>query len=323
MKEKTKTVIEIILGIFGCCLTVFTLLFGDNLFQQITGHSVFQNSTSSVTETPALISLGQSPTMSLTETLTSLPVSTTELIVFDPHPDLSDFIDESRVPMRLIPGGEFTMGSNDEENWAKPAHKIYLGAYYIDKYEVTNILYRECVIVGACEEPFNTERYNDLRYANHPIVYIDWYQANTYCIWRGGQLPTESQWEKAASGTDEHHIYPWGNAIDCKNANHFHDTSLSFCVGTTTVIGNYEFGKSPYGVYDMAGNVLEWVLDWFEVYPGGDASVANFGAIEKVVRGGGWSSFESDLRVTYRLSDTPDTNINDDIGFRCARDANP
>ena len=98
--------------------------------------------------------------------------------------------------------------------------------------------------------------YGNSKFDNYPVVYVDWNQAHAYCEWRGGSLPTEAQWEKAARGTDGR-TYPWGEKLDCDKANY------SGCIGDTTPVGSYESGKSPYGIYDLAGNVWEWTADWY------------------------------------------------------------
>jgi len=238
----------------------------------------------------------------------------------------TEITDDFGVEMALVHAGEFTMGSNRESN-EQPVHTVYLDAFYIDKYEVTNAAYSSCVTTGVCEPPKTQgsparNYYGDSQYDNYPVVHVVWNMASTYCEWRGASLPTEAQWEKAARGTDGF-AYPWGEGIDCGLAN------FSGCVGDITQVGNYESGVSPYGVYDMAGNVWEWVNDWYsDTYyksspssnPQGPAS----GEV-RVVRGGSWYHNASFSRSSfrYRLVPTGIFFLNSHLGFRCARGVNP
>jgi len=242
----------------------------------------------------------------------------------------TEIVDEKGVTMRLVPAGEFKMGTNEGQQEAGPVHTVYLDAFYIDKYEVTHAFYKACVDAGECKLPKSLERYADPYYQDFPVVNVDWYLSSAYCAWRGGRLPTEAQWEKAARGTDER-IYPWGNEITCDQANYFDNGIRKFCgQGVMAKVGSYPKGVSPYGVYDMAGNVLEWVADWFD----GDGNTGyNYYANSpylnpvgppdgdrKVFRGGSWMNLPFDLRTTTRNSSYPTVHYVS-IGFRCAMDA--
>ena len=231
--------------------------------------------------------------------------------------------------MRLVPAGEFTMGGSDSVNII---HQVYIDAYFIDIYEVSNALYKTCVIAGVCTEPKDARRYIDSSYANHPVVYLEWNQAATYCVWRGGNLPTEGQWEKAARGTDGR-IYPWGNEFDGSSAN-FCDRHCSYEWASnsddgyeyTAPVGSYASGVSPYGIYDMAGNVWEWVADWFlldnKLNPPLSNPLGPDSGEDKLLRGGSWYS-EKDLLRSYSFMVWYPDYFSGYIGFRCARDANP
>ncbi len=227
--------------------------------------------------------------------------------------------------MCLVPSGKFTMGSdnlypNDSNSGDEgPAHTVFLDAFYIDKYDVTNALYKNCVDAGGCSLPGDITKYNDPQYANHPVVYVDWNQAATYCAWRGpstglgqARLPGEAEWEKAARGSNGN-IYPWGNDTPNKDLANYGQN-----VGDTTAVGSYESGKSPFGVYDMAGNVWEWVADWYAAYPGNTVSSPDYGTTYRVLRGGSWDYDFGYMRVSYRDWGHPDFR-NNNIGFRCAR----
>ena len=222
-----------------------------------------------------------------------------------------------------IPAGEFRMGNENGNNlYESPIHAVYLDTYQIGKHEVTNRQYNQCVKAGTCSAP-NNKIFSIQEYKLHPVVNVSWNDANTYCEWIGGRLPTEAEWEKAARGTDER-IYPWGNSIDCSFANYFDSTNRHEpCVGNTTPVGSYEKGMSPYGVYDMTGNVLEWVNDWssdtyYRSSPSTNPSGPESGN-KRVLRGGPYLTGELGVTVTVRYSDVP-ASSSEEVGFRCARD---
>jgi formylglycine-generating enzyme required for sulfatase activity len=228
--------------------------------------------------------------------------------------------------MVLVPAGDFVMGSEtvDADTDEKPLHAVHLDAYYIDKYEATNALYSACVNAGACNPPVQADAftrssyYGNEEYDEYPVVYVKWNMAKAFCEWRGARLPTEAQWEKAARGTDAR-MYPWGKEVDCRKANY--QGGGNGCAGGTSKVGSYESGKSPYGVYDLAGNVWEWVADWYsETYystsaesnpSGPDAGQA------RVLRGGSWNRNQFEIQVVNRNRFAADYS-NFDIGFRCA-----
>jgi formylglycine-generating enzyme required for sulfatase activity len=255
--------------------------------------------------------------------------------------DGPDHIDAFGVPMRLVPAGRFMMGSNADTALAEcerfgidckrewfireePVHEVYLDAYYIDKYEVTNKFYKACVDAGVCSPPIQSrsfmrdDYYGNSEFDDYPVVFVNWNMAETYCEWRGAKLPTEAQWEKAARGTDER-IFPWGDDIDYKYAN------FDQIIRDTTMVSQYEEGKSPYGVYDLAGNTVEWVHDWYsEMYYQNSPSSNPIGPDQgdgRVVRGGSWYD-KDQIRSAWRDGWEPFTN-RDGIGFRCAVNVNP
>jgi serine/threonine-protein kinase len=214
------------------------------------------------------------------------------------------------------------MGNNDFLD--APAHTVYLQNYYIDKYETTNAMYANCVNAGVCKEPTNTRSstrssyYGNPEFDNYPVIYVDWNMAKTYCEWKGKRLPTEAEWEKAARGTDGR-AYPWSKGdqnINCGVANY------NNCVGDTTKVGDYKSGTSPYGADDMAGNVWEWVNDWYgETYyqksPLSNPLGPDSGAL-RALRGGSWDYAYNLTRSAYRYENSPAyTSYN--VGFRCSR----
>jgi eukaryotic-like serine/threonine-protein kinase len=238
----------------------------------------------------------------------------------------TDVFDDKGVPMRLVPAGEFTMGSDTDSDARNQAHAVYLDAFYIDQYEVTNGHYADCVKAGICEPPYFTKSdfresyYGNPEFNNYPVIYVDWEMARTYCEWRGTRLPTEAEWEKAARGTDGR-TYPWGEGISCEQANYDGDPDLVvYCMGETIAVGSYESGQSPYGLYDMAGNVFEWTSSLNRSYPynaaDGREDLGRGG--DRVIRGGSWNEDANDLQVFYRSWLGPEYSESE-IGFRCAK----
>ncbi len=217
------------------------------------------------------------------------------------------------VEMVLVPAGEFIMGSDDPEADAdeKPASRIFIPVFSIDKFEVTHARYRRCVEAGACTRPVG-RAYDDSTWDNHPVTVISWQQAVAYCRWAGKRLPTEAEWEKAARGTDGRR-YPWGKRFDADRAN------AGYTAGTTAV-GRYPLGASPYGAMDMAGNVWEWTSSLYEPYPydpnDGREDLGARGA--RVNRGGSWYYKSKYIRTSYRANTSHIYRRKPDLGFRCA-----
>jgi serine/threonine-protein kinase len=212
----------------------------------------------------------------------------------------------------FIPTGGFLMGKTNGDFDETPEHPVYLDAYWIGKYEVTNAQYRQCIEAENC-----TGVLDDYPQNQYPAVNINWDEASNYCAWAGGRLPTEAEWEKAARGEDGR-VYPWGaDTPSNKFANFYLNT------GATLSVGSFEKGASPYGVLDMAGNVWEWVADWYdshyyEISPIKNPRGPKIGEL-RVVRGGSWTSDISGLETTNRAWNRPDTeNLNG--GFRCVFD---
>ena len=222
--------------------------------------------------------------------------------------------------MMLIPAGEFTMGSNEWWPKCQPAHKVSVNTFYMDKYEVTNKQYKKFVTATKREPPADWDNGKIPKgRENHPVVFVSWFDGNDFCKWDGKRLPTEAEWEKAARGTDGR-TFPWGNKFDAKKGN-----MPQLGKGDTMPVGSFENGKSPYGLYDMAGNVFEWTFDWFKPYPGNTHPDENYGERYKVVRGGSWydcTYYKCGISSpTYnRIFFNPNTT-NNNFGFRCAKDA--
>jgi formylglycine-generating enzyme required for sulfatase activity len=239
-------------------------------------------------------------------------------VVAEPLPAVEERAPEvSAAPMVVVevPAGEFIMGSRDDAPVAwddeKPQHTVYLNAFWIYKTPVTNAQYRQGVEAGTCTPPHKTKYYDNPAYANHPVVYVDWYQAKAYCEWVGGRLPTEAEWEKAARGTDGR-IYPWGNDWDENKLN-----SYEAGPGRTTEVGSYSAGASPYGALDMAGNVWEWTGSLAKEYPyrvddGREDMEADS---NRVLRGGCWRNYRRRSRCAAR-GDRPPDYFFSNLGFR-------
>ncbi len=244
--------------------------------------------------------------------------------------------------MVFVPAGKFFMGtSRDIEKDpfsrfgltkpfyadASPMQEINLDAYYIDKYEVSNEKYKEHLdSTGRKAPPQWGGRTYPEGYANRPVGGVSWYDAVGYCKWKGKRLPTEAEWEKAARGTDKRE-FPWGNDFDVSMANIAKEAEI---FADTTSVDSYPDGKSPYGVYNMTGNVWEWTDSWYKPYSGAVYESDRFGEREKVARGNSvyplahfykeehielvsWYS-----RVYFRLPALPDDRIYD-FGFRCVK----
>jgi hypothetical protein len=207
----------------------------------------------------------------------------------------------------------------------QPQHKVDLTGFNIYTHEVTNNLYRKCVDAGVCLpvtalRPDLADYSTSAAYGEFPVAGVDWNMANAYCQWAGGRLPTEAEWEAAARGTDER-FFPWGNdPATCTNV------GMKSCTKEMIPfqVGSFAAGNSPFGVWDMAGNVWEWVNDWYDAntYATDPASnpVGPWGGEFKVVRGGGINSGVNNLRAAARLGVDPLLSFKD-VGFRCV--ANP
>lgn len=244
---------------------------------------------------------------------------------------------EERV---LIPAGWFTMGSNKKKDRMAyrpemPQRQVYVDDFEIDKFEVTALEYLRFVVATE-RSPLPDWKYDGGNFqesmAHHPVMHVSWHEADAYCQWAGRRLPTEAEWEKAARGTDAR-IYPWGNTPAGLTRANFGRTGISGPVRDRPErlllyppiisVDKYENGVSPYEVWQMAGNVAEWVNDWYDpdyykVAPDRNPKGPDTGT-HRVFRGGGWMDSTPTVRTAQRNGADPETEANW-LGFRCAAD---
>jgi formylglycine-generating enzyme required for sulfatase activity len=230
---------------------------------------------------------------------------------------------EEPVPEEMIsiPAGPFIRGTNEGGFDERPQRTLVLDAFAIDRYEVTNYQYQQFVDGTGHRKSGPPARYaknmSKMRGVNQPVVYVSWEDAEAYCHWRGKRLPTEAEWEKAMRGSDGR-LWPWGNVDQANGANWArvqdgHEVSAS--------VGSVPTDKSPYGVMDGAGNVMEWVADWYGERYFEEAQEKNPQGLDngvfRVLRGGGYATTGSDIRITSRSKLVADFR-DETIGFRCA-----
>lgn len=259
-----------------------------------------------------------------------------------PIPTPEPLVDErTQARMIYMPGGIFRMGADDTNPDEAPSHLIRLDSYFIDETEVTNGQYRICVQDGECAPPsrpgatYHPAYFGDPGFDNFPVIFVNWFDARDFCAWRGARLPTEAEWERAA-GFDPtmaiKYTYPWGDEFD--------GTLLNFCDVNcplddrntdfddehrdTAPVASYPEGASIVGLFDVSGNVMEWVNDWYDPrFYAGSTDTNPLGPLEgefKTVRGGSWLSSEDEVRVSGRGSYDPSVS-RAHLGFRCAMTA--
>ena len=225
------------------------------------------------------------------------------------------------APMVLVPAGEFPMGSEQGDDDEQPVHRVVLDSFYLDTFEVTNGQFAKFVAAIQSEPPWGfADQETPVVHADRPVRWVNWLEATGYCLWAGKRLPTEAEWEKAARGTDGR-VYPWGNEPPTPVHAVF---GLKEGADTVSPIGNRDKGMSPYGVHDLAGNLYEWVADWYDeavyrpiptVNPRGPTE-----GTTKVQRGGSYINSPYRLRSSFRTKGDP-TEHDPNVGFRCAHDA--
>jgi len=236
---------------------------------------------------------------------------------------------EKPADMVLIPGGEFLMGSPENKGrWDEhPQHKVYLDAYWIDRYEVTGGDFEEYLAQNSKQHPTVTGWYGrKVRpgMERKPVIGLTWKRCRNYCLWRGKRLPTEAEWERAAGGIN-HRIYPWGNEPPDETRAHFNRCCFIDKGDILREVGSLEPGKTPEGVYEMSGNIAEWVFDWYDAHYYRKSPHKNPRGPSKgkyhVVRGGAWNSLPDYMRVSHRYGQNDGQEFYG-IGCRCARSNN-
>lgn len=231
---------------------------------------------------------------------------------------------EEPIPdeMVMIPAGPFIRGTESGGFDERPQRTIHLDAFSIDRHEVTNHQYQQFVLATGHRKPGLPARYaksgGKMKGTNQPVVYVSWDDAAEYCRWKGKRLPTEAEWEKAMRGSDGR-LWPWGNKEQADGANW---ARVDDGYEVSAPVGRFQTDKSPYGVMDGAGNVIEWVDDWYdEIYykkaPEQNPPSPEYGTY-RVLRGGSYTTTGGDVRITSRSKMMPDFR-DETIGFRCAR----
>ena len=228
--------------------------------------------------------------------------------------------------MVTIAAGPFVRGTEHGGFDERPTRTIHLDEFSIDRFEVTNHQYQQFVVATGHRKPGLPSRYAKsgakVRGMNQPIVYVSWDDAEAYCRWKGKRLPTEAEWEKAMRGTDGR-LWPWGDTEQSDGANW---ARVNDGHEATARVGTFQLDKSPYGVMDGAGNVMEWVADWYdETYykssPDHNPPSPEYGTY-RVLRGGSYTTTGGDVRITSQSKMMQDFR-DETIGFRCASSSNP
>ncbi|MGB2954427.1 MAG: SUMF1/EgtB/PvdO family nonheme iron enzyme, partial [Anaerolineales bacterium] len=249
--------------------------------------------------------------------------------------------EKENMAQMYVPAGEFMMGSNNGEEDEKPMHSVYLDAFWIDRTEISNQQYMECVAEKACTRPSSSYRSNSTdakkyygisTFKDYPVIFVSLSQAKEYCVWAGRRLPSEAEWEKTARGTDNRK-FPWGNEINGtylnfgdKNGVEARNLNWDDGYAETAPVGNYPMGASPYGALDMARNVWEYVADWYDreyhsISPQSNPAGSSSGDL--LVRGGSFGDDFELITTTYRL-EVGNIDAGDyAVGFRCAQSATP
>ncbi len=287
----------------------------------------------------ALTVSGCGPSSTPTETLIAAPTATPAEEPTPAGPPANASLGDiwirpaDGMTMAHVPAGEFEMGSDDEPYHDEcPVHTVALDSFWIDRSEVTNDQYRQCVAAGACGPPEESGSYTrdtyygDSAYDDYPVIYVTWHQAVAYCEWAGARLPTEAEWEYAACGPDAER-FPWGDEPDRTRLNYCDtncllanaDQTFDDGYADTAPVGTYPTGTGWCAALDMIGNAWEWVADWFSYYYPSGRQVNPTGpptGVFRVIRGGSWDTHLDHARCTYRNWFDP-TSTHDSIGFRC------
>ena len=316
-----------LVGVFVIVLLAGLIVTRLNREEELTGGSVAAATATTQSQIVAALT-------ALSPTETPLPPPTET-----PEPTPAPLVDEKTgARMLFMPAGVFRLGNDEGEADQKPSLIVRLDSFYIDETEVTNGQYQACVAAEACAPPQNraatyySSYYGNPDYDNYPVIQVNWYQADNFCRWRAARLPTEAEWERAASFDPVALVkfqYPWGDTFDGERLNFcdrgcprdYRDETVDDGYQDTAPVGSYPEGRSPIGALDMAGNVMEWVNDWYAFDYYEEATNANpLGPPEgttKVLRGGSWLAPAADVTTMGRGNYDP-TVARANLGFRCA-----
>lgn len=226
------------------------------------------------------------------------------------------------TPMVEIPEGLFTMGVEGMQALEdeRPKHQVWLPVFSMDLHEVATGQYAAFLAATGRPAPWLWETVNLSQHSDRPVIGVDWHDADAYCRWKGKRLPTEAEWEKAARGTDGR-LYPWGNRAPTQDLANFALGARFSYSQVLMPVRSYEAGRSPYGLFNMGGNVWEWVWDWYATNYYDSSPERNPQGPEqgqfKVLRGGSWSDLPKYL-LTYGRFKLPPETRNSYTGFRCA-----
>ena len=284
-----------------------------------------------------------------TLTITPLPPTPTFTSTPSPEPTKLEFVTQvnakDQAVLVFVPAGKFIMGSNPEVDpyfWGaeSPQHDVTLSDYRIYQTEVTNAMYQQCASEKSCPIPSQkksrtvADYYSNSQYGDYPVIYVNWVSAQAYCKWAGGRLPTEAEWEKAARGDQDTRLFPWGSTPAIETQANFCDTGCAQGqadrdkndgYSDTAPVGSFPEGVSQYGVLDMAGNVWEWVFDWFQpTYSSAPVEnpVGPASSKYRTIRGGSWFNPSEGVRIVQRDGVRPDLSL-DTLGFRCVVEVLP
>ena len=230
------------------------------------------------------------------------------------EPEIPAEVKNKYPGMIFIPAGDVFIGSNDGDLCEQPRHKVFANAFYIGKFEVTNKEYLEFVKATGHRAPSHwSGTVIPPGLDSHPVEWVSYEDAETYCTWRGGRLPSEAEWERAAR-SNQLLLYPWGNKFDTNRANTWEANRNG-----TAAVGSYPMGASPFGVEDMAGNVFEWVSGFLEAYPGSKVKLPEYNQHLRILRGGSWNFNDYYARTTHRFARSGGERSRC-YGFRLAKD---
>jgi len=351
-KPPSKPNTAIIVALIGLAGTIVAALLSSPLIENWFSPPPISSENATVTFTSDIQLVTPSETIEPSGTPTNINLPSTPTVTNTPVLDIGSESISSKdgIVLVYIPEGDFEMGYSSDAAYSlcvaiynycpkssfsdiEPVKTIYLDDFWIYKTEVTNQMFKKCVDAGICQIPPAEDNdeyygndhfagrtsYDSLEYADYPVVRVSWEEANQYCNWAGGRLPTEAEWEKTARGPNGN-IYPWGNNLSGS------DLYFAKQLGTLSSVGQFPNGSSFYGVLDLAGNVWEWTSDWYDasyyVQPVVENPQGPTSGQQKTIRGGYHDLFTTIAPSMIRTPAIPSL-ISNHVGFRCVHDVNP